>query len=176
MYGYKEKNKHYQDLLAPDHAAADFALLKSVAPGHTVIALVGKYPERQYKEILFNLLDHKTREDIVANRREVSGEAEAERLEAERIAAEQAEAERLEAERIAAEQADKQDQLDEKDIELEDKEIELEEKEQELNQKEAELKKKVTPSKPKTTAKSPSKKKKSTPKSAGQKSSPKASK
>ena len=68
MYNFKEKQKHLNDLLAPEHAQSDFDLLKSIEPGNINVILTVSVAKSAEK-ILFNLLDLKTREEIVANRR-----------------------------------------------------------------------------------------------------------
>lgn len=69
MYSFKEKNRHYRELVDPSHAQADFTLLKASDPTNaTVVAAVG-CPSRYADQILFALLEVKTREEIVANRR-----------------------------------------------------------------------------------------------------------
>lgn len=69
MYSFKEKNRHYRDLVDPSHAQADFTLLKASDPTNaTVMAAVG-CPSKYADQILFALLEVKTREEIVANRR-----------------------------------------------------------------------------------------------------------
>lgn len=69
MYSFKEKNRHYRELVDPSHAQADFTLLKASDPTNaTVMAAVG-CPSKYADQILFALLEVKTREEIVANRR-----------------------------------------------------------------------------------------------------------
>jgi outer membrane biosynthesis protein TonB len=72
MYSFKEKNRHYRELVDPSHAQADFTLLKASDPTNaTVMAAVG-CPSKYADQILFALLEVKTREEIVANRRTLS--------------------------------------------------------------------------------------------------------
>jgi len=72
MYGFREKNKHYQDMTNPEHANADLELLKKHLPNSQIVRTASNNPTRSHKEILWNLLDHCSAEDIRQNRRILS--------------------------------------------------------------------------------------------------------
>lgn len=69
MYSFKEKNRHYRELVDPSHAQADFNLLKASDPNNAAVSAAVGCPSKYADQILFALLEVKTREEIVANRR-----------------------------------------------------------------------------------------------------------
>lgn len=68
MYSFKEKIKHLHDLMSPEHAQADYNHLKEIEPNNINILMVVDV-EKSAEKILFNLLDLKSREEIVTYRR-----------------------------------------------------------------------------------------------------------
>lgn len=64
------KNKLYlfQRLRSNRHAAADFELLKTKAPGHKNIDKFSRNPQRYAFDILYDLLDVATEEEVLLNR------------------------------------------------------------------------------------------------------------
>jgi len=69
MYSSREKNIIYNEILHPSHSEADLSLLLSIVPNHPRADRYRQNPARHYEKILYELLDHKTREEIRANRR-----------------------------------------------------------------------------------------------------------
>lgn len=69
-YSFKEKNKHYTDLLSAEAAEADLVLLTKAQGENHFIVTSRRSPARYASEILFKLLDHHTQEDIRLHRRE----------------------------------------------------------------------------------------------------------
>ena len=117
-YSYKEKQKHFNDLReCQEHVLADIELLEKKSPAHPQLTSYKRAPERKLNEVLYELLDFATREEIVANRRsykspeQLAAEEGAEKKAAEeaaRLAAEKAEKKAAEeAARLAAEEAEK---------------------------------------------------------------------
>ncbi len=109
-YSYKEKQKHFNDLReCQEHVQADIELLEKKSPAHPQLTSYKRAPERKLNEVLYELLDFATREEIVANRRSYkSPEQLATEEEAARLAAEEAEKKAAEeAARLAAEEAEK---------------------------------------------------------------------
>lgn len=68
MYSFKEKIKHLHDLMSPEHAQADYNHLKEIEPNNINVLMVVDV-EKSAEKILFNLLDLKSREEIVTYRR-----------------------------------------------------------------------------------------------------------
>ncbi len=109
-YSYKEKQKHFNDLReCQEHVQADIELLEKKSPAHPQLTSYKRAPERKLNEVLYELLDFATREEIVSNRRSYkSPEQLAAEEEAEKEAAEKAEKKAAkEAARLAAEEAEK---------------------------------------------------------------------
>lgn len=71
MYSTKEKLRILRELNNPAAVGADLALLRTVSPDDPRMVKFGLSPERHAEEILMSLLDHFTREHIVANRRAI---------------------------------------------------------------------------------------------------------
>lgn len=71
MYSTKEKLRILRELNNPAAVGADLALLRTVCPDDPRMVKFGLSPERHAEEILMSLLDHFTREQIVANRRAI---------------------------------------------------------------------------------------------------------
>ena len=71
MYSTKEKLRILRELNNPAAVGADLALLRTVSPDDPRMVKFGLSPERHAEEILMSLLDHFTREQIVANRRAI---------------------------------------------------------------------------------------------------------
>ena len=82
MYSTKEKLRILRELNNPAAVGADLALLRTVSPDDPRMVKFGLSPERHAEEILMSLLDHFTREQIVANRRAYFHELEQVLLEA----------------------------------------------------------------------------------------------
>lgn len=70
MYGFKEKAKYFNELRNPAVAEADLNLLRAVAPAHPKLKMFARNPQRYADDILYTLLDLKSREEIRLNRRE----------------------------------------------------------------------------------------------------------
>lgn len=71
MYSTKETLRILRELNNPAAVGADLALLRTVCPDDPRMVKFGLSPERHAEEILMSLLDHFTREQIVANRRAI---------------------------------------------------------------------------------------------------------
>lgn len=71
MYSTKEKLRILRELNNPAAVGADLALLRTVSPDDPRMVKFGLSPERHAEEILMSLLNHFTREQIVANRRAI---------------------------------------------------------------------------------------------------------
>lgn len=69
MYSFKEKNKFYYDLQNVDFAEADLRLLCVSNPSDQIIDRARRTPQRCHKEVLYQLLDFRTAEEIRLNRR-----------------------------------------------------------------------------------------------------------
>ena len=78
MYSVKEKLNHFRQLSSPSAAEADLALLKEKSPGNSNLIRYGLAPSKNAEDILFDLLDVVTHDDIVRNRREFLAAQEAE--------------------------------------------------------------------------------------------------
>lgn len=70
MYSNKEKLQHFRQLQNAAVAPADLMLLKQKAPGNTNIVRYELAMEKNADDILFELLDVCTHDEIVLNRRE----------------------------------------------------------------------------------------------------------
>ena len=69
---FKEKNKAYKELKAKQHALSDLKLLSTLAPNNNRLSNYSRNPEYYAGDILYDLLELSSREDIVKNRRELS--------------------------------------------------------------------------------------------------------
>ena len=78
MYSVKEKLNHFRQLSSPSAAEADLALLREKSSGNTNLIRYGLAPNKNAEDILFDLLDVVTHEEIVRNRREFLAAKEAE--------------------------------------------------------------------------------------------------
>lgn len=78
MYSVKEKLNHFRQLSSPSVAEADLALLKDKSPGNSNLIRYGLAPSKNAEDILFDLLDVVTHDEIVRNRREFLAAQEAE--------------------------------------------------------------------------------------------------
>ena len=78
MYSVKEKLNHFRQLSSPSAAEADLALLKEKSPGNSNLIRYGLAPSKNAEDILFDLLDVVTHDEIVRNRREFLAAQEAE--------------------------------------------------------------------------------------------------
>lgn len=78
MYSVKEKLNHFRQLLNPSVAEADLALLKDKSPGNSNLIRYGLAPTKNAEDILFDLLDVVTHDEVVRNRREYLATQEAE--------------------------------------------------------------------------------------------------
>lgn len=74
MYSPKEKIKAYNDLSNPDYFEADYALLRKVSPTSPLINTARRNPRRYYKEVLYEVLNNSTREEIRQNRRQYNNQ------------------------------------------------------------------------------------------------------
>ena len=70
MYSTKEKLNHFRQLSSPSAAEADLALLCEKSSVNTNIIRYNLAPRKNAENILFDLLDVVTHEEIVRNRRE----------------------------------------------------------------------------------------------------------
>lgn len=70
MYGTKEKLRIYNEINNKEHAEADLLLLSGFYADKNKINTYQRNPQRYHGDILFKLLDHKTKEEIRAHRRE----------------------------------------------------------------------------------------------------------
>lgn len=111
---FKEKQAIFSALQAAQHAEADVSLLEQKQPSNTKLRAYKKFSTMKANEILYDLLEVATREEIVKNRRDFGKSAEQlAKEEAERIAAEQAAKE-------AAEKAAKEQELEDLKVEHEE--------------------------------------------------------
>lgn len=78
MYSVKEKLNHFRQLSNPSVAEADLALLKDKSPGNSNLIRYGLAPTKNTEDILFDLLDVVTHDEVVRNRREFLAAQEAE--------------------------------------------------------------------------------------------------
>lgn len=70
MYGFKEKNKYFNELRNSAAAEADLSLLQLAAPAHPKLKMFARNPQRYANDILYMLLDFKSKNEIRLNRRE----------------------------------------------------------------------------------------------------------
>lgn len=70
MYSFKEKKKHLEELSNKDAAEADLLLLKQVQPTFHSIRTFERNPKRYAQDILYALLDYRSRDEIRTHRRE----------------------------------------------------------------------------------------------------------
>ena len=70
MYSVKEKLNHFRQLSSPSAAEADLELLREKSPGNSNLIRYGLAPSKNAEDILFDLLDVVTHDEIVRNRRE----------------------------------------------------------------------------------------------------------
>lgn len=78
MYSVKEKLNHFRQLSSPSAAEADLALLREKSPGNSNLIRYVLAPSKNAEDILFDLLDVVTHDEIVRNRREFLAAQEAE--------------------------------------------------------------------------------------------------
>ena len=71
MYGFKEKTKYFNELRNTAVAEADLSLLQETAPAHPKLKMFARNPQRYADDILYTLLDLKSKEAIRINRREI---------------------------------------------------------------------------------------------------------
>lgn len=166
MYSIKEKLKILREMLSPEAAEADIALLSRLAPGHEILSRARRCPMRYSEEVLYILLDKATKEDIRLHRRnsmckkdvnpavDDTNESDDVNLDGEDYS---------DVQLLKSELKEKEAELIEKEEELEEREAELDDRDEELSKKESELKA--------VSEKKSSPKKKSTRKSAGRTSS-----
>lgn len=74
MYGFKEKMKYFNELRNSAAAGADLCLLQAAAPAHPKLRMFTRNPQRYADDILYTLLDLKSKEAIRINRRECENE------------------------------------------------------------------------------------------------------
>ena len=166
MYSIKEKLKILREMLSPEAAEADIALLSRLAPGHEILSRARRCPMRYSEEVLYILLDKATKEDIRLHRRnsmckkdvnpavDDANESDDVNPDGEDYS---------DVQLLKSELKEKESELIEKEEELEEREAELDDRDEELSKKESELKA--------NSEKKSSPKKKSTRKSAGRTSS-----
>lgn len=70
MYNFKQKKLHFKALRNPDAAIYDLELLRKGCPWLPQLRTYARDPKRYADEILYSLLDHTTRENIRAFRRQ----------------------------------------------------------------------------------------------------------
>lgn len=70
MYGFKEKAKYFNELRNSAAAEADLSLLQEAAPAHPKLKMFARNPKRYADDILYTLLDLKSKDVIRLNRRE----------------------------------------------------------------------------------------------------------
>ena len=70
MYGFKEKNKYFNELRNSAAAEADLSLLQLAAPAHPKLKMFARNSQRYANDILYTLLDFKPKDEIRLNRRE----------------------------------------------------------------------------------------------------------
>jgi hypothetical protein len=70
MYGFKEKTKYFNELRNPAAAEVDLRLLRASAPAHPKLKMFARNPQRYADDILYTLLDLKSKDAIRLNRRE----------------------------------------------------------------------------------------------------------
>lgn len=72
MYSTKEKLRILREINNPEAVGADLALFRQALPADPRLIKFDLSPQRHAEEITLSLLDHYTREEIVANRRNYS--------------------------------------------------------------------------------------------------------
>lgn len=72
MYSTKEKLRILREINNPEAVGADLALFRQALPADPRLVKFDLSPQRHAEEITLSLLDHYTREEIVANRRNYS--------------------------------------------------------------------------------------------------------
>lgn len=84
MYSFKEKMHHYNDILSEQHTDQDISLLKEKHPNCYVLksSFLGR---KLAEEVLYNLLDVASREEIIDNRRKQAKPSIEEKMAVERI-------------------------------------------------------------------------------------------
>ena len=100
---FKEKKIAYVRLLSPTQAKHDIELLKKVFKDESKIITFARDPIRYAGDILYALLEHKTPEQIVQNRRKK--QADADKVAADKVVADQAATDKAAADKVAADQA-----------------------------------------------------------------------
>ena len=179
MYSIKEKLKILREMLSPEAAEADIALLSRLAPGHEILSRARRCPMRYSEEVLYILLDKATKEDIRLHRRNsmwsddvnpaVDDANESDDVNPAVDDANESDdvnpdgEDYSDVQLLKSELKEKESELIEKEEELEEREAELDDRDEELSKKESELKA--------VSEKKSSPKKKSTRKSAGRTSS-----
>ncbi len=76
MYSTKEKLRILREINNPEAVGADLALFRQALPADPRLVKFDLSPQRHAEEITLSLLDHYTREEIVANRRDHSKQIE----------------------------------------------------------------------------------------------------
>ncbi|MBR4594003.1 MAG: hypothetical protein IKO33_05410 [Bacteroidaceae bacterium] len=76
MYSTKEKLRILREINNPEAVGADLALFRQALPADPRLVKFDLSPQRHAEEITLSLLDHYTREEIVANRRDYSKQIE----------------------------------------------------------------------------------------------------
>jgi len=76
MYNFKEKKKHLEELSNAEAAKADLLLLQQAQPSHPSLRTFRRNPQRYAQDILYALLDFRTRDEIRAHRREYTANEE----------------------------------------------------------------------------------------------------
>lgn len=71
MYSVKEKLNHFRQLSSSSAAEADLALLREKSSTNTNLIRYGLAPNKNAEDILFDLLDVCSHEEIVRNRRDL---------------------------------------------------------------------------------------------------------
>jgi len=104
---FKEKKIAYERLLSPTQAKHDIELLKKVFKDESKIITFARDPIRYAGDILYALLEHKTPEQIVQNRRKKQADADkaADQAAADKVAADKIAADQAAADKVAADQA-----------------------------------------------------------------------
>lgn len=69
MYSFKEKKKHLEELSNKDAVEADLLLLKQAHPTFPSLRTFERNPKRYAQDILYALLDFRTRDEIRMHRR-----------------------------------------------------------------------------------------------------------
>lgn len=82
MYSFKEKKKHLEELSNKDASAADLLLLKQAHPTHHSLHTFERNPKRYAQDILYALLDYRSRDEIRMHRREIMNKEKQEDIQA----------------------------------------------------------------------------------------------